>query len=72
MAHQQRRRWRRFDSTCRQLEHCGGPVELSIDGEQYDDGRIERYATVGDLCLDPPHLVQFARAFLAAAMRSKT
>jgi len=58
--------FRPFKGTSRQLEHCGGLVDLNISGEQYADGRIERFVFVGDLCLDPPHLVQFARAFLAA------
>jgi len=33
--------WRPFKGTRREVEACGGPVEIAICGEQYGDGRIE-------------------------------
>jgi hypothetical protein len=54
--------WRPFDGTHRQVDACGGPVEIQISGEQYSAGRIERYVIVGDFCLDAEHLGQWAEA----------
>ena len=59
--------WRPLEGTLRIVPTARGElVGINVSGEQFEDGRIERYVTVGDFLLGAEHLGQWAEALLAA------
>ena len=59
--------WRKLEGTLRIVPTAGDDlVGISVSGEEFADGRIERYVTVGDFHLSAEHLGQWAEALLAA------
>jgi hypothetical protein len=59
--------WRGFRGVERVASSCGGPVPINVSGDEYRDGRVDRYIVVGDICLDLSDVRPFIETVTAAA-----